>query len=76
MKNIVFACLLSALLFQSSNAQPNVIAWGGGTGNHQVTTVPPDLTNAIAVSCNYVEAVGLQENGILRAWEIPFHPQQ
>jgi alpha-tubulin suppressor-like RCC1 family protein len=51
---------------QSTNASVNVRAWGDNT--YGQTNVPPDLTNAVAVSAGDYHCLALRTDGSVVAW--------
>jgi hypothetical protein len=73
MKSLSLAGILVAIGFlplASSATEPNVRVWGTNT-YHQLE-VPPDLTNAVAVSVGYGHVLALREGGtVVVSWTVP-----
>jgi hypothetical protein len=60
---ILFATALTARV---ALAQPNVVAWGSNSSGQ--TTVPLDLTNAVAIAAGYSHSAALRADGTVVCW--------
>ena len=61
---IIAAMIMLSCSIGSVTAAPNVIAWGDDTQ----TNVPPDLTNAIAISTGIAHSLALTANNTVVGW--------
>ena len=63
--SFILLCALSGFA-QSTNPFVNVRAWGNNTNGE--TNVPPDLTNAVAISAGSYHSLALKADGSVVGW--------
>jgi alpha-tubulin suppressor-like RCC1 family protein len=64
--------LFSLLVLMTSQAAPNVVAWG--RNNYEQTNVPADLTNAVRVAAGDAHSLALRADGTVVAWGLAYEP--